>query len=682
MTDRVRRLALCTFGLSLALGSLAVLAAESAAKPAIASVFPRSYFASARPANALDMLLRVPGFVIVEADPDVRGYAAAQGNVLIDGALPSSKRDDIQALLKRIPAASVQAIELIASARPGIDMGGHRLLANVVRTVDEETETAVELGAVASTDGWSAPLLKLEHARHAGGNGFELALDVAAERDDDSGSGQIETLAPGGTTRRSALRVGEAAHTIDASAKRSQAFAGGQLHSSLALRRERVSERIDIDAEDSAADDEQIEADETLREAEAGLRYSRALGSATRMDLVATAQRGWLDASERALEGEDVEAFDETTSTGEDILRLELGHSRSEALSLTFAFERALNFLESDARLSENGEAVPVPGTQVRIEERRHEVGFGLVWTPAPDWVLEAGLRHEASDIEQTGDTTLSRRFSHPKPRLAVRWDADPRNQFRLALSREVGQLDFGDFVASASLDSDVVSAGNAELAPDTRWSTTAAWQHEFLAGGALTLQWVHDEISDVIDRVLVTTPTEIFDAPGNIGDGSRDTLSAEFSTPLDGIGLRHAQLRTAALWRRSRVIDPVTGEQRGISEERPFEGSVALTQDLPELRLNWGLALDHIAERERSYRFDEIADQSEDMGWNVFVERRVGSHWRWRAEITDLFGRNFRERKERSSGPRDSMPLEEIETRQRRAPGVVSLTFRRSTGG
>jgi hypothetical protein len=49
----------------------------------------------------------------------------------------------------------------------------------------------------------------------------------------------------------------------------------------------------------------------------------------------------------------------------------------------------------------------------------------------------------------------------YPKPRVSVQWDVDANDQLRLALSREVGQLDFEDFVASASLETDRISAGN-----------------------------------------------------------------------------------------------------------------------------------------------------------------------------------------------------------------------------
>jgi hypothetical protein len=134
--------------------------------------------------------------------------------------------------------------------------------------------------------------------------------------------------------------------------------------------------------------------------------------------------------------------------------------------------------------------------------------------------------------------------------------------------------------------------------------------------------------------------------------------------------------------WRRSRVTDPTTGRPRPISEEKPVEGSIELTQDLPTLRTHWGIELEHIAERKTEYRYDEIKRESEGMGWTVFVERELGTQWRVRAEATDLFGRGFRETREKYDGPRSIVPLEEIERRRRRSPGFVSLTFRRSVGG
>src|SRR3546814_12127039 len=100
------------------------------------------------------------------------------------------------------------------------------------------------------------------------------------------------------------------------------------------------------------------------------------------------------------------------------------------------------------------------------------------------------GLRIERADITQSGDSPLKRGFTYAKPRLALRWDAGEADEWRLSLSREVGQLDFNDFVASASLDGGEVSAGNAELEPDKTWRATLSWADRFGQDAALTLAW------------------------------------------------------------------------------------------------------------------------------------------------------------------------------------------------
>lgn len=647
-----------------------------------ADVYRRDDFTDAAVANAHDMLLRVPGFSIVEADADIRGYAAALGNVLIDGARPASKRESIESLLERIPADSVERIELLRDGTAGIDMGGHPVLANVVRQRDAAVEAAVELGGVASTDGWMAPKGQLEYTRRRADRVLDLALDIDPELDDDSGDGTIRTTAPDGTLLDdSRLDTRTVKRKYDASAGWRQPFAGGQLALNAALRgeRSRVDTIIAPRMETMAA--ERVDEREDFREAEAGLRFERSLGAGTTLGVMASQQLGWLEAHESAREDDGLETFEETTDTGESIGRIDLAHAWSPAWSFDAALEGAFNFLESDARLRLDGVPVALPGSDVRIEERRLVAAAGATWMASDDWVFEAGLQFEHSDISQTGDTPLERRFTHLKPRLAVRRELDERNRLRLSLSREVGQLDFGDFVASAALETDQVTAGNAELAPDRTWRLAMTWEHRFDNDAAFVATLTHDRISAVVDRILITTGDDTFDAPGNIGGGRRRTLALEFSAPLDRFGFTGARIRSSLLWRHSRVTDPVTGRSRPISEEQPFEGSITLTQDLPALRMDWGIEIEHIAERETEYRFDEITRESEGAGWTLFVERRIGAHWRVRAEATDLFGRDFSERREQYGGPRSTSQLAEIERRERVAPGYFSLTFRRSMG-
>src|SRR5690349_3648160 len=105
-------------GLAVAASALLLAPAYAQETPSGLTVFAPEAFSDAQPANALDMVRRVPGFQIVEGDEDVRGYSGAISNVRIDGEAPS-KREDLGDLLGRIPASDVERIELIRGGAPG-----------------------------------------------------------------------------------------------------------------------------------------------------------------------------------------------------------------------------------------------------------------------------------------------------------------------------------------------------------------------------------------------------------------------------------------------------------------------------------------------------------------------------------------------------------------------------------
>ena len=655
---------------------------EPAAGTAGTTVFTPADFAAAAPANAHDMVLRLPGFSIVEADTDVRGYAGARGNVLIDGAQPTSRREDIVGLLQRIPAGSVERIELIRGGVPGVDMGGHAVLANVVRRRAAAVEMALQVGAAAATDGWTGPQAQFEYGRRRDDRMLELSLQAESELHDDSGPGWIRGFSPGGRLMEDlATRARRVDDQYGANASWRQPLAGGSLGVNAALRGERENEREERAVRDTGRVAESALDTERMAEFELGGRYVRPVGERSRLELLASQRLGALEALSLSWEDDDEERFQENTDTGETLLRADVGHEYSRRLRLSAGLEGAFNFLEGDARLSENGEQVALPGSEVRIEERRAEASLGAAWQPGGDWTLEGGVRVERSNLRQSGDTPMVRDFIYVKPRLTAFWERDDRDGFHLSLSREVGQLDFEDFVASAALDTGVVSAGNAELEPDKTWRLAAGWERSFWEDGALVLTWTHDRISDVVDRVLVESGDDVYDAPGNIGAGTRNTLELELSTSLDRIGMAGFRFSSLLAWRTSSVVDPTTGEKRGISKEAPLEGKLKLVQALPAHRTTWGIGVD-LAERETRYRYDEIEREREPLSWHLFAERRVGDGWRLRTEVRDLFGARYSEQRNKYAGPRSVVPLDEREYRSHRTPGQVLLTIRRSLGG
>src|ERR1044071_1779047 len=69
------------------------------------TVYDRGFFAQYAPRSALDIVQRIPGFTLdlgnnqAATGVDVRGFAGTAGNVVINGARPSSKSETLQTLL-------------------------------------------------------------------------------------------------------------------------------------------------------------------------------------------------------------------------------------------------------------------------------------------------------------------------------------------------------------------------------------------------------------------------------------------------------------------------------------------------------------------------------------------------------------------------------------------------------
>ena len=638
------------------------------------TVFAPADFAANAPVSALDMVRLIPGFTIIDADGDVRGYSGAQGNVQIDGAWPASKRDDIGELLRRIPVSAVERIELVR-AGAGMDMGGHTLVVNVVRRRGANVEGAFDLGASLAANGEVSPQGGFELARRAGADSMELAFTAARLLDEDSGRGRIRTLdssgAETGSSTTDALHLDDIA-ALSASLRRS--LAGGRFDLTGALRSENEAGRELIGGAQSSL----VREREKYLEAELGARYARALG-ATTLELIASQQLAWRDIAEQSEEGADSEDFRDERQSGETIGRIDIAHTRNERLTLTTSAEAAYNFLESAAALRENGVITDLPGSDVRVEEVRAEASIGANYRPRPGLAVQGDLRVEVSRIRQTGDTPLERDFVYAKPRLAVSWEADALNQFHFSISRDVGQLDFSDFVATASFAAGSVTAGNADLEPEQSWRYAIGWERRLWRDASLTLRYTRDEIDNTADRLFVVAADDVFDAPGNIGRGVRDTLQAEFAAPLAFAGLPHVRLTASGLWRASSVTDPATGERRGISDEPAREGDISVTYTTPRMIL--GLSYE-LAQRERQWRFDSIRDEQEAATWSVFAERRFEGDWRVRLDVFDPFGRKFSETRIRYDGLRGAGAQNEIERRSHTAPASVLISLRRNMGG
>jgi len=100
--------------------------------------FPGIFFDKFQPLTALDMVNQVPGFQL-ENNNSTRGYGNALGNLLINDRRPAAKQDQPNEILSRIPANSVERIELIRGQVREINLRGQSSLINIVLKEDENT---------------------------------------------------------------------------------------------------------------------------------------------------------------------------------------------------------------------------------------------------------------------------------------------------------------------------------------------------------------------------------------------------------------------------------------------------------------------------------------------------------------------------------------------------------------
>lgn len=630
--------------------------------------YPPDFFAAARPADAYDMVRRLPGFTLIEGDEDVRGFGGARGNVLFDGRAPASKQENLAELLRRIPAGSVERIELIRGGAQGIDMASYEVVANVVRRRSQRTRGAAEAGMVMARDGVLRPEGRIELSHENGERRLEGAIALEAEVDDESGRGRlVETDPAGGLLSEERRREWEVQQTLSASLDYQVPLLGGELGANASLAREATDE------DKRTGLDRSTERERRWR-GELGGRFRHDMGARGRFELIGLHRIDRL----RGLAREEDERFTEVTDLSESVVRAEYRRQDSR-LALNASLEGAINRLDSETGLERASAPVPLPGSDARVVERRAEAAVGATWQPRPSLVVEPSLQTEISSIRAEGDSGRTLSLFYWKPRLAVSLPF-AGGQARLAAERGVGQLDFTDFVSSVSLDRGEVSAGAQSLRPPATWSLGASWERRFWGDGALTLSYRHERISDVIDRVAVEADGEIFDAVGNIGSGVRHVGRAELTMPFARLGIPGLQLRAAVTVIRSRVTDPVTGRRRIISEDRPVEADIGLVHDLPGGRWSWGANLS-VPHHERQFRFDEVRLERKTAQLGLFVEYRPAPDWRLRLEAQNITTRGLDETREKFEGSRALGQLDRIERLSLSTTPIVSFSVRRAFG-
>ena len=202
----VRRTWLLAVGTSAAALAAPALAQAPATPPAAApsgrtTVYDAAYFAQFAPRSAYDIVQHVPGFQLDlgagQNGADVRGFAGTAGNVVINGARPSTKSEALDTTLQRIPAQRVVRVELGSGDLYGSDYAGKSQVLNVVLSNAGGLDANVTVGALRRYSGYVQKNISANALIRKGPSSFNLSAGTGYNKQYEEGTDTLVDTATG-----------------------------------------------------------------------------------------------------------------------------------------------------------------------------------------------------------------------------------------------------------------------------------------------------------------------------------------------------------------------------------------------------------------------------------------------------------------------------------------------------
>ena len=614
----VAKIALWTGAVLLAAPALAqapVGETPAPAAPALrTTAYDAAFFAQFAPTTALDIVRRVPGFSIEQSNGDVRGFAGAAGNVVFNGARPSSKSDSLETILARIPANRVLRVEIGPGDLFGSDYSGKSQVLNVILTAEGGVSGNATIKLQRLFDGTVVPNAEASVLIKRGVSTINLAAASGRYDSIEEGFDSLTNL-PGGTFREFRRKVNtyqphepyvSASWGMEPAADRSIHVNARYAPNTFDLQQ---TNRV-TPASGPLRDDRLIERYRTPGYELGGDIVRPLAGGAIKIVALANRRdRHTYDANFNRVNGATTGGFEQLVDARYDEVLGRLSWTRANVLGLSFELgsEVAYNRLENATRLFVLGGGgartrIDLPIDQATVDELRTETYVNAGRQLGSGIRLDASLAFETSKLTVSGDANQARALRFLKPSLTLDWKPKGRWHAQVVARRTVAQLDFYDFISNAELANSRVNGGNADLQPQRAWELRGTLEHPLLGKGQAKLEVGYDRVSLLQDRVLTD---DGFDAPGNIGTGTRQFVSLTLDAPLDALGLKSFHLRSEGTLQKSRVRDPLSGRVRGWSGFRPdWQWGAELRRDAGK----WAYGAS-VSDRDRFtfFRTDEI---------------------------------------------------------------------------
>ena len=656
-----------------------------------ATSYDAAFFLRFAPRTALDMVGQLPGFALDVGNTSVRGFSQAAGNVVIDGARPSSKTETLESALARIPARRVQRIEVGRGDQFGSDYATKSQVANIVLTSGGGFDGSVTGSLRRRFTGKIVPDVAATALLKRGASSFSLSAGTGVTDSIEEGTDRL-TSVPGGELVEHRRKVNDIRQR-DSYVSGSWALEKDAAHSvRINFRYEPhynpLYQRNHVVPASGPERDDRLVQDYRTDVFELGGDVTRPLagGAIKLVGLFNRVHRDHQDSVVNRLSaGSVVGGFSQSdvATRGETIGKLSWTRSDLAGFSFETGGEIALNSLDDKVDLfviAAGGEKtrIDLPIDDATVREKRAEVYVNAGRQISTQLRVDAGLTDEMSKLKVRGDTQADRSLRFAKPSLTIDYRAKRGWHGQLSIKRTVAQLDFYDFISAATLSSGQVSGGNAELLPQRAWELQASIEHPLWGDGVVKIDLARQQIALLQDRIL---SPDGYDAPGNIGSGILSSATLTIDAPLQRFGLSGTRFKADATVQRTRVKDPITGGRRGFSGYFPeWSWEASLRRDAGKFA--YGAKVQNRA-RIAFYRGDEIdANQSLGPYATAFVEYRPSARTTVTFDVDNLLNNGGgRDRLFYLPDRRAPSPAQR-EIRERNSHVSFGVTYKRSFGG
>ncbi len=681
--------------------------APAPAQSSRTTVYPPSFFTQYAPRTALDIAQRVPGFNLDLGNTDVRGFGAAAGNVVINGARPSSKAETLETTLARIPASRVARVELGPGDVYGADYASRSQVLNIVLSAEGGLDGNVTGSLRRLYTGAIVPDGSVSALIRRGASTVNLSAGTNNFVNHEEGTDTIVDLTPPAVTGdlREFRRKHNSYHDFnpylsgswaleraqDKAIRLNARWSPGQFD---LVQRNRVTRTGFAPRDDSLIQDYdndvfELGGDVTRPLAGGAIKF---VGLATRRRIdnfdVYIQRNGLLEDGAVQVGG-----FEQTQKADRDetIGRLTWNRQSLGGFSVEVGAEAVLNTLDNTTELffiNEDGSKTQedLPIASALVKEKRGEAFVNVGRNLTPSFRVDAGMRYEYSHLTVTGDGVANRKLRFWKPSLTLDWKPGGGWHTQFSIKRTVAQLNFFDFVTVADLSGDRVNAGNPDLQPQRAWEMRFTAERPILGDGVVKLDLGYDHISLLQDRVLICNPVEgeedevCFDAPGNIGTGKHAFATLTVDAPL-GRFWKGLRVKVDGTLRRTRVEDPISHDMRNFTDFFPdWQWNVDVRRDIG--RWSYGFA---VSDRDR---FTFFRTTEFDTNFNTqpyataFVEYRPDPRTSVTFDIDNAINTHGARDRLISDPNRLTPELVVDEFRERNRHLNLGLTVKRSFGG